>query len=174
MTRHPPTTEIRILLRMILSAGVLVVLVLACAGAAAGATWVVDDDGGADFASIHAAVDAASAGDTIEVRSGTYEENVVVNKQLILRGIDTGTGMPVVDGTGSAITLNMDGIVLEGFDVRNSSYGVYITSNYNTLTNNNISNNNYYGILLYSSSNNTLTVMFQMKVGHFICEANLM
>ena len=37
MTRHPPTTEIRILLRTILSAGVLaVLLVLACAGA----TWV--------------------------------------------------------------------------------------------------------------------------------------
>jgi hypothetical protein len=33
---------------MILSAGVLAVLLLACAGTAAGATWVVDDDGGAD------------------------------------------------------------------------------------------------------------------------------
>ena len=47
MTRRPPTTEIRILLRTILSAGVLAVLVLACAGTAAGATWVVDDDSGA-------------------------------------------------------------------------------------------------------------------------------
>ena len=35
MTRHPPTTETRIILRTILSAGVLVVLVLACAGTAA-------------------------------------------------------------------------------------------------------------------------------------------
>ena len=48
MTRRPPTTEIRIDVRTILSAGVLTVLLLACAGAAAGATWVVDDDGGAD------------------------------------------------------------------------------------------------------------------------------
>ncbi|MCD6207626.1 MAG: hypothetical protein J7J06_06500 [Methanosarcinales archaeon] len=63
MTRRPPTTEIRILLRTILSAGVLaVLLVLACAGTAAGATWVVDDDGGADFTSIQAAVDAAGEG----------------------------------------------------------------------------------------------------------------
>ena len=46
MTRHPPTTEIRIVLRTILSAGVLAVP-LACTGAAAGATWVVDDGGGA-------------------------------------------------------------------------------------------------------------------------------
>ena len=56
MTRRPPTTETRTVLRTILSAGVLAVLVLACAGAAAGATtWVVDDSGGADFTSIQAA-----------------------------------------------------------------------------------------------------------------------
>ena len=46
MTRRPPTTEIRIVLRTIFSAGVLaVLLVLAGAGTAAGATGVVDDDG---------------------------------------------------------------------------------------------------------------------------------
>ena len=48
MKRRLPLTETCIVLRTILSAGVLaVLLVLACAGAAAGATWVVDDDGGA-------------------------------------------------------------------------------------------------------------------------------
>ena len=52
MTMRPPTTETCIVLRTILSAGVLAVLLLACAGMAAGATWVVDDDGGADSASI--------------------------------------------------------------------------------------------------------------------------
>lgn len=50
MTRHPPTTGIRIDLRTILSTGVLVVLALAYAGTAAGAmTGVVDDDGGAGY-----------------------------------------------------------------------------------------------------------------------------
>jgi len=38
---------------------VLAVLLLACAGTAAGATWVVDDDGGADFTSIRTAEAAA-------------------------------------------------------------------------------------------------------------------
>ena len=71
MTRQPPTTEARIVLRTILSAGVLVVL-LACAGTAAGATWVVDDDGGADSASIQAAVDVATSGDSIEVWGRSY------------------------------------------------------------------------------------------------------
>ena len=58
MTMRPPTTETRSVLRTILSAGMLAVLVLACA--AAGATWVVDDDdGGADSASIRTAEAAA-------------------------------------------------------------------------------------------------------------------
>ncbi len=35
--------------------GVLAVLLLACAGTAAGATWVVDDDGGADRRGIRTA-----------------------------------------------------------------------------------------------------------------------
>jgi len=59
MTRRPPTTETRIVLRTILSAGVLAVLLLACAGTAAGATWVVDADGGADSTGIRTA-EAAS------------------------------------------------------------------------------------------------------------------
>jgi len=42
---------------MMLSAGVLAVL-LACVGAAAGATWVVDDDGGACYVGTQAAAAA--------------------------------------------------------------------------------------------------------------------
>ena len=49
MTRRPLTTETRSVLRTIVSAGVLAVLLaLACVGTAAGTTWAVDDDGGAD------------------------------------------------------------------------------------------------------------------------------
>jgi hypothetical protein len=45
---------------MMLGAGVLAVLLASCAGTAAGATWVVDDDdGGADFVSIQTAEAAA-------------------------------------------------------------------------------------------------------------------
>jgi len=76
MTRHFSRLETHIVLRMILNAGVPAVLLLACAGTEAGGRWVVDDDGGADFASIQAAVDAAGEGDTIEVQGGTYVENV--------------------------------------------------------------------------------------------------
>ena len=59
MTRYFPLLETRTVLRTMLNAGVLVVLLLVGAGTAAGVTWVVDDDGGADFASIRTAEAAA-------------------------------------------------------------------------------------------------------------------
>ena len=38
-----------------------------------------------DYGTIQGAVDAASSGDTIIVRDGTYTENVNVNKRLTIR-----------------------------------------------------------------------------------------
>ena len=58
MTRYFHLLETRIVLRTILSAGVFAVLVLACAGMVAGATWDVYPGD-----SIQGAIDGAGAGD---------------------------------------------------------------------------------------------------------------
>jgi parallel beta-helix repeat protein len=131
-------------------------------------TITVSNQGGEDFTTIQAAIDAARPGDTVEVQAGTYRENVVVNKTLIMRGM----GLPVVDGLGndSAITLEADGVVLEGFRATNSSEyfyyrippipeataGILVLSDNNTLIGNNASYNLGWGILLIGSYNHLM------------------
>ena len=138
----------------------LVMALIVSVGTANAATITVDDSGGADYTTIQAAIDYASPGDEIHVNSGTYYENVVVNKQINLRGIDTGAGMPVVDagGSGNVITISADKSLLEGFIIKNSGLldvnaGIIITSNDNVIKNNEVTNNKA-GISLESSSNN--------------------
>ena len=117
-------------------------------------TWYVDDSGGADFTKIQDAVNAASAGDTIIVKSGTYYEHVNITKRLNL----VGQGSPVVDAkmSGSAITLSSDEIHLECFNVVNSSPGIEVLSDNNIIINNKASNN-FDGIVLRNSDNNLIT-----------------
>ena len=126
-------------------------------GCASAVTTYTVCPSGCDYTSIQEAIEVADSGDTIEVYSGTYYENVDITKQLILRGVDTGGGKPVVDATGSsssAITLSADWITLAGFRVLNSGdSGVLVNSNHNTITGNTISNSTCDGIVLWSSYN---------------------
>jgi parallel beta-helix repeat protein len=131
-------------------------LVLLLAGGVGAATLTVCPIG-CTYSSIQGAINAASIGDTVEVHSGTYNENVNVNKRLTLHGI----GMPVInDGSmqhESVITLAADGIFLEGFTVASGAgyvpyASINVTSNSNILSRNNVN----YGIHLGHSSNNTL------------------
>lgn len=126
--------------------------------------WTVCNNGICDFTIIQDAINAASPGDTIEVYSGTYDEHVDVNKQLTLRGVDAGTGLPVVDagGSGSAITISADGCIVEGFEASNSGNawpcaGIHVTSNDNSISGNTATGNNWDGISLKNSNGNMIS-----------------
>src|SRR5262245_54984398 len=79
-----------------------------------------------EFPTIQAAIDAAPSGDTVEVAPGTYRENLVIAKSLVLRStggaaltvIDGGrTGLVVVVMSGSAVqvaTIQRSGTVVLG------------------------------------------------------------
>ncbi len=108
--------------------------------------------------SIQDAINNTREGGTVEVQSGTYHENVKVNKRLILRGV----GNPIVKARDneSAITLSENGIVVEGFTATNGmgsvKGGIDAESNSNIIRDN-ILEKNRNGIFLWESSNNTIT-----------------
>jgi parallel beta-helix repeat protein len=111
------------------------------------------------YSTIQAAIDDAntSDGDIVLVGSGTYRENVVVDRRVLLLGENTGGGLPVIDGDGgTGISVRANGTLIRGFRVAGSKYGICITSNNNTVTSNTVFNNENYGIYLNNSSNNIL------------------
>ncbi len=74
--------------------------------------------GGAEgYASVQAAVDAASAGDTVTVRPGVYAEHVVVDRPIVLVG-EPGA---VLDGGGTGVVLTVTAAAsISGLAIRGS------------------------------------------------------
>jgi len=127
-------------------------------------TWTVDDDGPADFGTIQEAINANETleGHTIFVEAGTYYENVVVNKGVLLIGEDRET--TIIDGSGTdfvVLVRNANNVIISGFTIQRSGYdraGIYLfRSNNGTVNNNILKNNDWAGIRLQFSDNNTIS-----------------
>jgi len=88
------------------------------------------------YSTIQAAVNAAGTGDIIEVDSGTYPENVIVNKTVTIKGDSATT--TIVDGSGKDMVFNIQeyNVELSDLTIRNGgSYsGVTIYDPYDGLT----------------------------------------
>ena len=148
-------------------------------------TWTVDDDGPADFSIIQEAINAASPGDTIYVKAGTYYGMVNINKTVSLVGENRENA--IIEGAimvvGVIFGEQGGNIVINGFTIRSDGIhllpgatGLTITIQNNIIINspaegifadvgpgataiiqNNVIVNNYYGIVLSGSSNHTIS-----------------
>ncbi|UCE74707.1 MAG: right-handed parallel beta-helix repeat-containing protein [Methanomassiliicoccales archaeon] len=117
-------------------------------------------DTGGYFYMIQEAIDDVDTldGHTIVVSSGTYYENVEVNKRLSIIGEHRNNTIIDGGGSGNVIRITADWVNITGFTINNSenaNSGIQIESNYNGIYNNNIWYNSY-GIYLDSSSYNTI------------------
>lgn len=90
----------------------------------------------ADYATIQAAISAASKGDEVIVAPGIYHESVTMSSPLLSRLSSTDPSDPavvsgtVIDGGGTEDVMDIEGNVgssftLEGFTLRNGLYGIW-------------------------------------------------
>jgi len=134
-------------------------LTFLCVSGASAKTIYVPDN----YAKIQWAVDNASAGDTIIVRPGTYNENVDVDKSLEIRSYSQNPSDTIVNASNSndpVFYVTADNVTISGFTVTGTTgtwkAGIYLYNSDYCRIENVIASNNWYGIYLYYSSNNII------------------
>jgi len=96
-----------------------------------------------DYLTIQEAINAASGGDTIFVRNGTYYETVAVNKSVSLVGESKAATAVDGGGVGTVIDVVSDNVTVSGFEIRNCSmtwedWGIVLNHSSKSIVNGNI------------------------------------
>ncbi len=89
-------------------------------------TLTVDDSGGADYVTIHEAVENASSGYQIFVYNGTYYEHVVVDKTLIIKGESRDSVIVNGSGAGKIFLITANKVKITRFTITDGEYGIYL------------------------------------------------
>lgn len=120
-----------------------------------------------DYSTIQEAINAANPEDAILIASGTYAENVIVNKTVSLMGEDKET--TIINGMtrGPVIKVTADNVSISGFTLQNSSSILYLEggdvfvlySDYVKVVGN-VIRDTQYGINLHGSNHNLIVDNF--------------
>jgi parallel beta-helix repeat protein len=125
--------NVRFLFWVFAAIGIPILIIILLTNASA-TTIYVDDSGGKDYTTIKGAINAASAGDTIYVYNGVYNENFLITKQITLVGesnqstIVRGVGNP--NDPGIAITSNY--VSVSYLRIENFGCGIFASPVSNT------------------------------------------
>jgi len=120
-----------------------------------------------DYSTIQAAVNAASSGDTIIVRDGTYDESITFpsGKVIVLQSLNSPSSTIIRGSNGSPTVIfdgSLEGTSLDGFTImhenENNGNGIYISNGYLTIKNCDISNNRASSNGAGINNNGTLTL----------------
>jgi parallel beta-helix repeat protein len=125
-------------------------------------TLYVGGDGPGNYTRIQDALDNITIGDSVYVFHGIYQENLRIMTPVHLVGEEPNS--TIIDGKNETyvVSLEAGNTTLAGFTIIHSKQkfpyaGVYVISNYNTVSNT-ILTNNFYGMQLgYSSQHNHIT-----------------
>ncbi len=149
------------------ASGIALLAILMAVGMAQGAATLVVCDCracGCQYLSIQEAIDGASPGDTVLVRSGNFHGNIDVSKPIIIKGEKwKGCDLPLIDadGNGSSITVSADGATVENIRVTNSGNesgdaGIRVVCSGSTIRDNYAFGNDGSGITLEGAKNCTV------------------
>jgi len=124
-------------------------------------TLYIGGVGPGNFTRIQDALENVTIGGTVYVYPGRYQETLRITRPVRLLGRETNT--TIIDGKNETFVVSLEAgnSTLSGFTITHSKQkfpfaGVYITSNYNTISNN-ILTDNFYGMQLgYSSQYNQI------------------
>ena len=125
-------------------------------------TVVVPDD----FSSIQEAIDTASDGDTVYVKTGAYHENVRINKSISLIGENVDS--TVIDGNPPEgyripITIESDNVSVSGFKILYGFNGIGVGAvKFCSISGNRISGNQHGVVLVKSSYCNVTKNYFEL------------
>ena len=122
-------------------------------------TYIVDDSGFANFNTIQEAVVAASNGDTIYIKPGEYNEEVILNRSLTLMPLTGENGPITLKGGGleTGITITAEGCSLQGLTIQDfAGPAIYVKSSRNSISENVFKNSNP-AILVRGSNENTIS-----------------
>ena len=76
------------------------------------------------YLSLQAAINAASAGETVNASAGTFAENILLNKSVVLKGANAnmacgsrGTESLIAPASGLPVNITADGVTINGFEI---------------------------------------------------------